>query len=127
MNKCIFMGRLTKDPEISYTRGENSMMVAKYSLAVDRRKGDKADFPPIVSFSSAAEFAQKYFKKGMRVLLTTRYTQDSYDGQDGRKVYTHSFVVEDQEFCESKGRSSSAAGDGFMNIPEGMDEEMPFA
>ena len=120
MNKVILMGRLTRDPEVRYSQGDNSMAIARYTLAVDRR----------------------YFRKGTKVLVTGRIQTGSYTNRDGVKVYTTDVVVEDQEFAESKNSNSgsgssfmgggssapqpSGAGDGFMNIPDGIDEELPF-
>ena len=145
MNKVILMGRLTRDPEVRYS-GDNSTVVARYSLAVDRRfsrgNGDdnNTDFINIVAFGRAGEFAEKYFRKGMKVLVTGRIQTGSYTNKDGVKIYTTDVVAEDQEFCESKNNSGSDGGfaggntsapasnfgDGFMNIPDGIDEELPF-
>lgn len=134
------MGRLTRDPEVRYTQGENSTAVAKFILAVDRkfkRPGEAdADFINCVSFGKTAEFAEKYFKQGTKIAVTGRIQTGSYTNKDGQKVYTTDVVIEEQEFAESKGshdvsssrpQPSSASGDGFVNIPEGLDEELPFA
>jgi len=145
MNKVILMGRLTRDPEIRYSQGEQSMAIARYSLAVDRRfkrDGDAqtADFINCVAFGRQGEFAEKYLRKGIKIAVTGRIQTGSYTNKDGQKVYTTDVVVEEQEFAESKAASennggfapenrpapSSAAGDGFMNIPDGIDEELPF-
>ena len=148
MNKAILMGRLTRDPEVRYTQGENQMAIARYTLAVDRRfnrNGDDitADFISCVAFGKAGEFAERYFRKGTKIAVTGRIQTGSYTNKDGVKVYTTDVVVEEQEFAESKnsnGGSSDnysapannfsaapmAAGDGFMNIPDGIDEELPF-
>ena len=143
MNKVILMGRLTRDPEVRYSAGDNAMAIARFSLAVDRRRrangGDEqtADFINCVSFGKQAEFAEKYLRKGTKLLVTGRIQTGSYTNKDGVKVYTTDVVVEEQEFAESKasadnsGFSQSApmpqsAGDGFMNIPDGIDEELPF-
>ena len=152
MNKVILMGRLTRDPEVRYSQGESSLAIARYTLAVDRRfkrNGDDqtADFIGCVAFGRNAEFAEKYFRQGLKVVVTGRIQTGSYTNKDGQKVYTTDVVVEDQEFAESKatsdanaGRYSNAggfqqapatapaadAGDGFMNIPDGIDEELPF-
>lgn len=141
MNKVILMGRLTRDPETRYTNGQNgSTAVARYTLAVDRRiktEGQQdADFINCVAFGKAGEFTEKYFRKGMKVLITGRIQTGSYTNRDGQKVYTTDVVVEEQEFAESKSRStdrgdrdqsaSQAAGDGFMSIPDGIDEDLPF-
>lgn len=142
MNKVILMGRLTRDPEVRYSQGETSMAIARYTLAVDRRfkrDGEQtADFIGCVAFGRAGEFAEKYFRKGTKVLVTGRIQTGSYE-RDGQRVYTTDVVVEEQEFAESKASSqdssyqqaagpapSSAVGDGFMNIPEGLEEELPF-
>ena len=145
MNKVILMGRLTRDPEVRYSSGDNQMAIARYSLAVDRRgrrdgDGQTADFINCVAFGKAAEFAEKYFHKGIKIAITGRIQTGSYTNKDGQKVYTTDVIVEDQEFAESKAASSenaggftpadrpspSSAGDGFMNIPDGIDEELPF-
>ena len=174
MNKVILMGRLTRDPEVRYTQGDNPMCIARYTLAVDRRfsrggnnDGNNADFIPCVCFGKTAEFVEKYLKKGTKMAVTGRIQTGSYTNRDGVKVYTTEVVVEDQEFAESKnasgngsyggnggynggnnnGGGSSRGGnyggraeqapaqdagssdslDGFMNIPDGIDEELPFA
>ncbi len=148
MNKVILMGRLTKDPEVRYSQGENSLAIARYTLAVDRRQarntGDEqtADFINCVAFGRAGEFAEKYFRKGTKIAVSGRIQTGSYTNKDGVRVYTTEVVVEDQEFAESKNASAgseggfsggnfnrpapSGAGDGFMNIPDGIDEELPF-
>ena len=146
MNKVILMGRLTRDPEIRYSQGDNPTAVARYTLAVDRRfrrngDGDQsADFIGCVAFGRSAEFAEKYFRQGLKIIVTGRIQTGSYTNRDGQKVYTTDVVVEDQEFAESKAASqangnnytparpepSAASGDGFMNIPDGIDEELPF-
>ena len=131
MNKVILMGRLCKDPEI---KGEGQSKVAKYSLAVDRRfsksDDDKTDFINIVVFGKGAEFSEKYLKKGMKVLVTGRIQTGSYVNKDGVKIYTTDIVVEDQEFCESKGNSTQSerptTDDDFMNIPDNIKDDMPF-
>ena len=145
MNKVILMGRLTRDPEVRYSQGEQATAVARYTLAVDRRfkrDGDQqtADFINCVAFGRSGEFAEKYFRKGIKIAVTGRIQTGSYTNQEGQKVYTTDVVVEEQEFAESKAASdqsaagyqpgrpapSAAAGDGFMNIPDGIDEELPF-
>ena len=142
MNKVILMGRLTRDPEVRYSQGETSTAVARFTLAVDRRfRRDDAstDFIGCVAFGRNAEFIEKYFRQGTKARSTGRIQTGSYTNRDGQKVYTTDVVVEDQEFAESKnsqGESgfqstsrpmpSAAAGDGFMNIPDGIDEELPF-
>ena len=146
MNKVILMGRLTRDPEVRYTQGDNQMAIARYTLAVDRRfnrNGDEntADFISCVAFGKSGEFAERYFRKGTKVLVTGRIQTGSYTNKDGVKVYTTDVVVEDHEFAESKNAGSgqeggfntsysrpepTSVGDGFMNIPDGIDEELPF-
>ena len=144
MNKVILMGRLTRDPEVRYSQGANATAVARYSLAVDRRfKRDgepTADFINCVAFGRTAEFAEKYFRQGLKVVVTGRIQTGSYTNKDGVRVYTTDVVVEEQEFAESKASSenhsyqaspmpspSADIGDGFMNIPDGFDEELPFS
>lgn len=147
MNKVILMGRLTRDPEVRYSQGDSAMAIARYTLAVDRRfsrnnEDQTADFIGCVAFGKSGEFAEKYFRKGTKVIVTGRIQTGSYTNKDGVKVYTTEVVAEDQEFAESKNSSgteggysnnnsrqeSSTApvGDGFMNIPDGIDEELPF-
>lgn len=151
MNKVILMGRLTRDPNVHYTAGDNPMGIARYTLAVDRRikrEGEAtADFISCIAFGKAAEFAERYFRQGIRIVVSGRIQTGSYTNRDGNKVYTTDVVVEEQEFAESK---NSAAGnnntqgntaaeqqsenqgvsvdaDGFMNIPDGIEEELPFS
>ena len=152
MNKAILVGRLTRDPEVRYSQGDSATAVARYTVAVDRRfKRDgepTADFIPCVVFGRSAEFAEKYFRQGMRVLISGRIQTGSYINRDGQKVYTTDIIVDDQEFADSKGAAadmsgyrggyqqpaqpqqpapSSAIGDGFMNIPDGVEDEgLPF-
>lgn len=146
MNRVILMGRLTRDPEVRYSQGERTMAIARYTLAVDRRvrknqdsNEPTADFINCVSFDKTGEFAEKYFHQGMRVLVTGRVQTGSYINKDGVKVYTFDVIVDDQEFADSKNMSmggsqttpipgpSSAIGDGFMNIPDGIDDpDLPF-
>lgn len=145
MNRVILMGRLTRDPEVRYTTGEKSMAIARYTLAVDRRgsrnnNGEQtADFINIVAFDKAGEFAERYFHQGMRVLVSGRIQTGSYTNKEGQKVYTTDIVVDSQEFADSKGSGSNSgsssssaapstpAGDGFMNIPDGVeDDALPF-
>lgn len=157
MNKVILMGRLTREPDIRYSQGERQMAIARYTLAVDRRGRSSAnggeqsaDFISCVAFDRAAEFAEKYFHQGTKLVVTGRIQTGSYTNRDGQKVYTTDVVVEDQEFAESKSSAaanggeyaprtqngyqqtsrpapSSAVSEGFMNIPDGVeDEELPF-
>lgn len=146
MNRVILMGRLTRDPEVKYSQGEKAMAIARYTLAVDRRgKKDEqnADFINCVAFDKAGEFAEKYFRQGMRVLISGRIQTGSYTNKDGVKVYTTDVVIEDQEFADSKGSGTdgvstprqtlrptpqAALSDGFMNIPDDLsDDGLPFA
>ena len=142
MNKVILMGRLTRDPEVRYGAGENSTAVARYTIAVDRRfKRDgeqSADFIGCVAFGRNAEFAEKYLRQGTKIVLTGRIQTGSYTNRDGQKVYTTDIVVEEQEFAESKAAGNggqnnysrpAAAADveGFMIIPDGIDDELPFS
>ena len=135
MNKVILMGRLTRDPDIRSSSGEESMLIARYTLAVDRRTKQNnneqtADFISCVAFGKAAEFAEKYFHQGMRVLITGRIQTGSYTNKDGVRVYTTDIIVEEQEFADGKrdtsGPSQSFAGDGFMNESSGYGENTPF-
>lgn len=138
MNKVIIMGRLTRDPEIRWSQGDNSTCIARYTVAVDRkikRDGEaNADFISCIAFGKSGEFAEKYLHKGTKVVITGRIQTGSYTNKDGNKVYTTDVVVEEQEFAESKAaasgnqgsQSQQTSGDGFMNVPAGMDEELPF-
>ena len=145
-NVCMFCGRAVKDPDVRYTQGDNSMCVARFSLAVDRRGREKgADFPNLVAFGKTGEFCEKYIKKGTKVVARCHYQSGSYTNRDGQKVYTHDFVIDDIEFAESKSsqsqntesnepqkqtstaQSNSPQGlDGFMSIPDSISESMPF-
>ena len=153
MNKVILMGRLTRDPEVRYSQGANQTAIARFSVAVDRRfKRDgepTADFFNCTSFGRQAEFVERYLHKGTKVVLSGRVQNDNYTNKEGQMVYSVQIMVEDIEFAESKnaagggneggynngggfggGQNSapapSGAGDGFMNIPDGIDEELPF-
>ena len=147
MNKVILMGRLTRDPNISYSSGERQTTVARYTLAVDRRRArnnndeQSADFISCVAFGRSGEFAEKYLHQGTKIVVTGRIQTGSYTNKDGQRVYTTDVVVEEQEFAESKSAASgetaaytpsrpepsAAAGDGFMNIPDGVEDEgLPF-
>jgi single-strand DNA-binding protein len=148
MNKVILMGRLTRDPEIRYSNGENATCIANYTLAVDRRfkrQGDEqtADFIRCTAIGRCGEFAEKYLHQGTKIVAEGRIQTGSYTNKDGQKVYTTDVFVEAQEFAESKSASqqngnsqpsapsrpepSQAGNDGFMNIPDGIEEELPFA
>ena len=148
MNRVILMGRLTRDPEVRYSQsGDGSMAGARYTLAVDRRRsrtGDPneqtADFISCVAFGKSAEFAEKYLHQGTKLVVSGRIQTGSYTNKDGQRVYTTDVVVDDQEFAESKSSQgsdsayapsrsnpSTPAGDGFMNIPDGVEDEgLPF-
>ena len=146
MNKVILMGRLTRDAEIRYSQGESSTAIARFSLAVDRRfrrdnDEQTADFINCVAFNKTAEFLERFGRKGTKFVLEGRIQTGSYTNKDGQRVYTTDGVVENIEFAESKNSNggdgysgagasapspSGAAGDGFMNIPDGIDEELPF-
>ncbi len=149
MNRVMLIGRLTRDPDIRYSQSDQSMAIARYTLAVDRRgrrdnsDGQQtADFISCVAFRQQAEFAEKYLRKGMKIAVSGRIQTGSYTNRDGQKVYTTDVIVDEHEFCESKNAGSSsggsyapaeekpapesAVGDGFMNIPDGIDEELPF-
>ena len=140
MNKVMLVGRLTRDPELRYSTGENATATARFSVAVNRRfknvEGNyDADFINCVAFGKTAEFIEKYFRKGMAIGLTGRIQTGSYTNKDGQKVYTTDVVVEETEFVESKGgntdnatpsRPTPSNSDGFINIPDYVDEELPF-
>lgn len=148
MNKVILCGRLTADPTVTYSQGAESLAVARYTLAVDRRRkadasDQTADFIRCVAFGRGGEFAEKFLKKGTKILVTGRIQTGSYTNKDGQKVYTTDVIVEEQEFAESKAASQGAgsftaefqnneapaseSGSGFMNIPDGVDDTgLPF-
>lgn len=132
MNKVVLMGRLTKDPDVRYT--ESQLCVARYTLAVDRRSKEKeTDFISCVAFGKSGEFAEKFLKKGMKIAVEGRIQTGSYNNKEGNKVYTTNVVVDQHEFAESKNakpaenKEAPENYDGFMEIPEGMEEELPFA
>lgn len=124
MNVAILMGRLTKKPEIRTTT--DGLSIASYTLAVDRLKGE-ADFINIKAFGKGADFAEKYLDKGIKIAVTGRIQTGSYTNKEGRKIYTVDVVADRQEFCERKAESAPAQDDGFMRVPDGVDEELPFA
>lgn len=135
MNKVILLGRLTRDPEVRYTQGNEPMAVARYSLAVDRQgKKDEnkqnADFISCVAFGKRGEFAEKYLHKGTKIAVCGRLQTGSYTAQDGTKRYTTDVVVDEHSFCESKGTTSETSAtdeDGFMNVPDGVEDDgLPF-
>ena len=145
MNKVILMGRLTRDPEVRYSQGEQATAIARYTLAVDRRfqrrdnSGNEqtADFISCVAFGRNGEFAEKYLKQGTKIAITGRIQTGSYQDKDGKTVYTTEVVVENQEFAESKATADSnnsqpqqapaVDSDGFMSIPDNVDDSgLPF-
>ena len=147
MNKVILVGRLTRDPDVRYTAGDNAMAIARYSLAVDRRARrnagsdeQTADFINCVAFGRDGEFAEKYLRKGTRILVEGRIQTGSYTNKDNQRVYTTDVVVERHEFVESRSSAEASSNSyvpassqpqneidgGFMNIPDGIDEELPF-
>lgn len=144
MNKVNLIGRLTADPEVRYTQGDQPMCIASYRLAVER-KGKKqegqqsADFISIKAFGKGGEFAEKYLHKGMKVAVSGHIQTGSYTNRDGQKVYTTDVIADEQEFCENKEANDIAQNtapketqkekppiDDFMSIPNGIDEELPF-
>lgn len=137
MNKTVLMGRLTADPQVRYSQGDNATAVARYTLAVDRqfkRDGDQsADFINCIAFGKRGEFAEKYLRKGTKIAVVGRIQTGSYTNKDGQKVYTTDVIVDEHEFVESKasqqngGDSAPVSSDGFTSIPDGIDEELPFA
>lgn len=146
MNKVILMGRLTRDPDVRYTQGAEQMCIARFTLAVDRRikrEGQQdADFPSCVAFGKKGEFVEKYVHQGTKVVVTGRIQTGSYTNREGNKVYTTDVVAEDIEFAESKTAAENRSkqqdpgrqeqqypegADGFMTIPDGIDEELPFS
>lgn len=142
MNKWIGMGRLTKDPEVRYSAGDNPIAIARYTVAIDRRKTQNneepgADFISCIAFGKAAEFAEKYLKKGTKIAIAGRIQTGHYTNQEGKEVYTTDIIVEETEFAESKrgmseedkdARDNAAVNEaGFMNIPDGIEEELPFS
>lgn len=139
MNKVILMGRLTRDPEVRYAQNDNGTAVARFSIAVDRkfkRDGEPdADFFNCTAFGKQAEFVEKYLRKGIKMLIAGRIQNDNYTNKDGQTVYSVRVMVDEMEFAESKNAShntdsTQAQGqpnlDGFMNIPDGIGEELPF-
>ena len=147
MNKVILMGNLTRDPEIRYSQGENSLAIARFSIAVNRRfarQGDTdTDFFNCTAFGRQAEFVEKYFRKGSRMLMTGRVQNDNYTNNNGEKVYSVQIIAEEIEFAERKSTAdanaaqrgnfgggapqpNAAANDDFMNIPDGIEDGLPF-
>jgi len=147
MNKVILMGRLTRDPEVRYSQGDSQMAIARFSLAVDRRfkrQGDTvtADFFNCTAFGKQGEFVEKYLKQGTKIVVTGRIQNDNYTNKEGQKVYSVQIIVEEIEFAESKNAAGGGSSfqnapvggnqepmmpeDGFMNIPDGIDNTLPF-
>ena len=139
MNKVIFMGRFTRDPEVRYSQGANPTAIARFTLAVNRRfKRDgepEADFFNCTAFGKQAEFIERYMRKSVKVVVSGRIENDNYTNKEGQMVYSVKVMIEEIEFAESKaaggnqgnsGYSNMGPGDGFMNIPDGLDEELPF-
>lgn len=141
MNKVILCGRFTRDPEIRYSQSENSMAIARFTAAVDRRfKRDNessADFINCIAFGKTAEFIEKYCRKGIKMVIEGRWQTGSYTNKDGNKVYTNDCVVENIEFAEGKNageenqakpqpKQRTVDDDGFMSIPAGIEEGLPF-
>lgn len=136
MNKVILMGRLTRDPNVRYSQTDSNMAIARFSLAVDRRfkkQGDTvtADFFNCTAFGKQGEFIEKYLKQGTKIVVTGRIQNDNYTNKEGQKVYSVQIMVEEIEFAESKAagqsqQNDSMPGDGFMNIPDGIENELPF-
>ena len=135
MNKIILMGNLTRDPEIRYTQGENALAVARFSLAINRRfakQGDtEVDYFNCTAFGKQAEFIEKYFRKGSRMLVSGRVQNDNYTNKNGEKVYSVQIIAEEIEFAERKGSGQTSGGapeasNDFMNIPDGVEEGLPF-
>ena len=137
MNRVIMIGRLTKDPEIRYSQGENTTCIARYTLAVDRKFKQEgqpnADFINCIAFGKLGEFAEKYLHKGVKIAVTGRIQTGSYKNKDGNTVYTTDVVVEEQEFCESKSQSNSQTqsaqsnDNSWLNIPDGVEDSLPFS
>lgn len=140
MNKIILLGRLTRDPEIRYSQGENSTAIARFTIAANRRykrEGEpEADFFNCTAFGKQAEFVEKYLKQATKILLSGRVQNDNYTNKEGQKVYSVQIMVEELDFAESKGTSDTGTqqqatpqtdNNGFMNIPAGLEEELPFA
>lgn len=144
MNKVVLMGRLTRKPDVRWTQGQDQKAIARFTLAVDRRGKQEegkqnADFISCVAFGRQAEFAEKYLEQGTKITVAGEIRTGSYTNRDGQKVYTTDVVINEMEFAESKAAGSGqngqqAAGgqyptdnDGFMNIPDGIDEELPFS
>ena len=139
MNKVILMGRLTRDPEVRYSQGAQPLAIARYTLAVDRRgskQGEQsADFINCIAFGKSGEFAEKYLHQGTKIVVTGRIQTGSYTNKDGQRIYTTDVIVDEQEFADAKRDgaesshygASSPIGDGFMNIPDGVEDEgLPF-
>ncbi len=145
MNKVVLMGRLTRDPEVRYAQNESSTAIARYTIAVDRRikrNGEQsADFISCVAFGKSGEWAEKWLHKGIKIAITGRIQTGSYTNKEGQKVYTTDVIIEEQEFAESRAASESnsqsyqqqqprqqtSGADGFMSIPDGEENELPWS
>ena len=136
MNVVILMGRLTKDPEVRYSQGDKPTAIARYTLAVDRKFKQEgqpnADFINCVAIGRNGEFAEKYFRKGTKIIVTGEWRTGNYTNQEGKRVYTNELFVNGHEFAESKGsnttqeKPATGSGDNFMSIPDGIENDLPF-
>lgn len=135
MNKVILMGRLVRDPEVRYSQSNQPMAIAKFTLAVDRKvkkeNEQSADFISCTAFGKSGEFVEKYLKKGTKIALEGHWQTGSYKNQEGATIYTNDCIVDSMEFAESKRDSEPQAqsqtdADGFMSVPDGLQEELPF-
>lgn len=140
MNKVTLAGRLTRNPELKYAQNDNSLAIARYTLAVDRKmkkdsQGPSADFVPCIAFGKHAEFVVKYYKKGMRVIVGGHISTSSYTNSEGKKVYTMSVATDEHEFADGKPTDGQEKNnrpvpetdaDGFMQLPEGEEDMIPF-
>ena len=127
MNSVQIIGRLTRDPEVRYTNSAEPLAIARYTIAVDRGdKDNNTDFINCVALGKSESFAEKYLHKGMKIAVEGRIQTGSYTDNDGNKRYTTDVLVNRHEFCESKGEAKPAPDEPFMNIPENIDDEIPF-
>ena len=125
MNSCDFIGRLTRDPEIGYSQGANPICIAKFTLAVDRKGGEKTDFLSMKALGKGGEFVEKYVKKGQQIGVHCRAEAGSYE-KDGKREYFTEFVVDEFTFCGKKQGDNQSADDSFVSVPEGAEEDLPF-
>lgn len=129
LNRVILIGRLTGSPDVRYSNvNGDQLAIAKYTLAVDRKKNGETDFIRCIAFGKQGEFAEKYLYKGMKIGVEGRIQTGSYEDKDGKKVYTTDVVVEAHEFCEKKGAENPPVkkDDEYMNIPDGINDDLPF-